>query len=224
LGVCTQAAACCVEQEAQGFSRLQKGTLCAYTVHSCWVSGMDGKPVLLWCVCVCPIMQVNVGEDEPEDIAVRKFMKKVMDSGVIEEVSRAGWWQETCLDGCCWCRDVSASSLILGNNLQKIPPLTHSCATGGTRRRRCRSTSAERRSASRPESERILKAVHERGGGAAGDTEERDSCTLFTNVRPSCHTGWASSCPPGRRNTALTLKSSPLTSSTSGTLRAPPDL
>lgn len=30
--------------------------------------------------------QVNVGEDEPEDIAVRKFMKKVMESGVIEEV------------------------------------------------------------------------------------------------------------------------------------------
>jgi ribosomal protein S21 len=29
---------------------------------------------------------VNVGEDEPEDIAVRKFMKKVMESGVIEEV------------------------------------------------------------------------------------------------------------------------------------------
>jgi len=30
--------------------------------------------------------QVNVGEDEPEDIAVRKFMKKVMESGIIDEV------------------------------------------------------------------------------------------------------------------------------------------
>eukprot|EP00967_Tisochrysis_lutea_P108265 scaffold167605_cov21-Tisochrysis_lutea.AAC.1 len=35
----------------------------------------------------CLGLQVNVGEDEPEDIAVRKFMKKVMESGVIEEVS-----------------------------------------------------------------------------------------------------------------------------------------
>jgi hypothetical protein len=30
--------------------------------------------------------QVEVGEDEPEDIAVRKFMKKVLDSRVIEQV------------------------------------------------------------------------------------------------------------------------------------------
>uniref|UniRef100_A0A7S3QKF1 Ribosomal protein S21 n=1 Tax=Dunaliella tertiolecta TaxID=3047 RepID=A0A7S3QKF1_DUNTE len=32
------------------------------------------------------MVEVNVGEDEPEDIAVRKFMKKVMESGVIEEL------------------------------------------------------------------------------------------------------------------------------------------
>lgn len=31
-------------------------------------------------------LQVNVGEDEPEDIAVRKFMKKVVESRVIEQV------------------------------------------------------------------------------------------------------------------------------------------
>lgn len=37
-----------------------------------------------------PAPQVNVGEDEPEDIAVRKFMKKVMESGIIDEVR---WWR-----------------------------------------------------------------------------------------------------------------------------------
>ncbi len=30
--------------------------------------------------------QVYVGEDEPEDIAVRKFMKKVYDSRIIDQV------------------------------------------------------------------------------------------------------------------------------------------
>ena len=37
-------------------------------------------------------MQVNVGEDEPEDIAVRKFMKKVTDSKLIEQVRGLAIW------------------------------------------------------------------------------------------------------------------------------------
>jgi hypothetical protein len=32
--------------------------------------------------------QVNVGEDEPEDVAVRKYMRKVMDSRLLEQVRR----------------------------------------------------------------------------------------------------------------------------------------
>lgn len=34
--------------------------------------------------------QVTVGEDEPEDIAVRKFMTKIMDSRLLEEVRGVG--------------------------------------------------------------------------------------------------------------------------------------
>jgi len=43
------------------------------------------------------MVEVNVGEDEPEDIAVRKFMKKVVESRVIEQL-RARRYKETPLE------------------------------------------------------------------------------------------------------------------------------
>eukprot|EP00199_Chlamydomonas_sp_CCMP681_P006809 CAMPEP_0119108044 /NCGR_PEP_ID=MMETSP1180-20130426/13229_1 /TAXON_ID=3052 ORGANISM="Chlamydomonas cf sp, Strain CCMP681" /NCGR_SAMPLE_ID=MMETSP1180 /ASSEMBLY_ACC=CAM_ASM_000741 /LENGTH=274 /DNA_ID=CAMNT_0007093617 /DNA_START=10 /DNA_END=834 /DNA_ORIENTATION=+ len=43
------------------------------------------------------MIEVNVGEDEPEDIAVRKFMNKVVDSRVIEQL-RARRYKESPLE------------------------------------------------------------------------------------------------------------------------------
>ncbi|GFH11718.1 uncharacterized protein HaLaN_07264 [Haematococcus lacustris] len=40
------------------------------------------------------MVEVNVGEDEPEDIAVRKFMKKIVDVRLIEQL-RARRYLET---------------------------------------------------------------------------------------------------------------------------------
>jgi len=49
---------------------------------------------------VWPLAQVNVGEDEPEDIAVRRFMKKVMESGVIDEVRKKAGPEKRAATGC----------------------------------------------------------------------------------------------------------------------------
>jgi hypothetical protein len=41
----------------------------------------------MWRWVVMPVLvQVHLGEEEPEDIAVRKFMKAVMESKVVEQV------------------------------------------------------------------------------------------------------------------------------------------
>ncbi len=47
-------------------------------------------------------IQVNLGEEEPEDIAVRRFMKAVMESKVIEQVRGAARiWGDTHSDALC---------------------------------------------------------------------------------------------------------------------------
>lgn len=48
--------------------------------------GSFGRPL------ICGrLLQVEIGEEEPEDVAVRRYMKAVMQSGVINKVLRVPW-------------------------------------------------------------------------------------------------------------------------------------
>lgn len=49
------------------------------------VPGLTRRHALTEVACRCA-PQVNVGEEEPEDIAIRRYMKAVMDSKVLDAV------------------------------------------------------------------------------------------------------------------------------------------
>ncbi len=54
-----------------------------------------GEPGSWLPACIYPahprlLPQVNVGEEEPEDIAIRRYMKAVMDSRVLDAVRTSG--------------------------------------------------------------------------------------------------------------------------------------